>query len=104
MPHTLQIGIKTPFGLDVGVTDQVAHLGLFAAEITFLAHIILHICAENYLPIIRLAQRAEKDRPFGHFRMNEKHSSFQTQIQVFSFLAIGSPRIAPILKRKLDKS
>lgn len=83
MPHTLQIGIKTPFGLDVGVTDQVAHLGLFAAEITFLAHIILHICAENYLPIIRLAQRAEKDRPFGHFRMNEKHSSFQTQIQVF---------------------
>ena len=38
MTHTLQIGVEAALGLDVGVADQIAHLGSFAAEITFFAH------------------------------------------------------------------
>lgn len=37
--NALQIGFKSAFGFDVGMADQIADLGLFAAEFTFLAHI-----------------------------------------------------------------
>ena len=44
--HTLQVGVETPFGLDVGMTHQVTNLRLFPAHITFSAHDIL-MSAQN---------------------------------------------------------
>ena len=38
MAHTLQIGIKAAFCLDVGVTDKIAHLRFFPAKNTDFAH------------------------------------------------------------------
>jgi hypothetical protein len=39
--HQLQIGIKTFFGLVVGMADIVPHLRPFAAFLAYLAHVIL---------------------------------------------------------------
>lgn len=44
MPNALQVGVKTTLGLDIGMADKIANLGLFAAENAFLAHTILRIC------------------------------------------------------------
>jgi hypothetical protein len=45
--HTLEVGVKTTLGLDIGMADEVANLGLFAAENAFLAHTILRICKKT---------------------------------------------------------
>ena len=42
--NALKVGVKTTFGLDIGMADKIANLGLFAAENAFLAHTILRIC------------------------------------------------------------
>jgi hypothetical protein len=41
MPHILQVGIKTALGLYIGMADQMANLGLFAAHFTLFGHRIL---------------------------------------------------------------
>lgn len=41
MTHTLQIGIKTTFRLDVGMAHNIADLGLFTAKGAFFAHAVL---------------------------------------------------------------
>ena len=38
MPYKLQIWLKTPLGLDIGMADKIPHLGFFSAKKTFLAH------------------------------------------------------------------
>lgn len=40
MPDILEIGRKATFCLYIGVTDQIAHLWFFTAEIAFFTHFI----------------------------------------------------------------
>lgn len=37
-PDTLQVGVERPFGLIVGVTDIMARLVLFGADVTYECH------------------------------------------------------------------
>ena len=46
--HALKIGVKAALGLDIGMAHEIANLGLFAAEIAFLAHTILRICKKQF--------------------------------------------------------
>ena len=41
MAYTLQIGVKTAFGLDIGMADQIANLRSLATESAALAHEII---------------------------------------------------------------
>lgn len=49
MAHSLKIGVETALGLDIGMAYEIANLGLFAAEIAFLAHTILRICKKQFI-------------------------------------------------------
>ena len=53
MTHTLQVGIEAALGLDVGMADKIADLGLFAAEIAFFAHDVLRICRKLCVSYMR---------------------------------------------------
>lgn len=47
--HALKIGVEAALGLDIGMAHEIANLGLFAAEIAFLAHTILRICKKQFI-------------------------------------------------------
>ena len=53
MTHALQVGVEAALGLDVGMADKIADLGLFAAEIAFFAHDVLRICRKLCVSFMR---------------------------------------------------
>ena len=48
VPNALKVRVEATLGLDVGMADKIADLGLFAAEIAFFAHTILRICKKQF--------------------------------------------------------
>lgn len=54
--HPLQIGIKTPFGLVVGMANIIAHLGPFATFFTYLAHVVILLA--NCLHAVKISKNA----------------------------------------------